>query len=966
MGNKNKRSQKIGARCLTRQEAIMILPTYEQIYGQLETFRKEKSTLNSNDQKTNNIGIIGVRGAGKTSVLKTIRAKLERNGWQRGGWQENESQENEPQDIILPIIVPENMSESSTLMATVLGMISDIVHKRAQEKKAEKKAKGVCYIRETELEQKCHNVLKQYTYIQKDYRDILIQQFTSENDYVRSSAKLFNSDTEFIKQFNELVDELVGKGKENQQLLVLFIDDIDLSTWRCMDVVRTLLSYLANKNIVTFISGDLETFEEALTLEFLRQEKALDGGILNQAFLARRSDEQKLLESKKQLAYEYLKKILPPVYRHHIKDWSLDERGKYCIQNSENGQDTPDLSDLLGEALKGWVDPAFFQYVESDGTKSLLPYTYHLFDNTSRGLNNVYNVLAGIAESRKDEKKDSEIHYIKEKKQLLDTMIASKKIYNQYRNELRTQMIIVGTQPETSKVHFDNAYAIIYGRVDEIGHMYKIENPVDRFSLFILVDFAARILYEGEYTKIVARDERYQKMKEESVWDLFWHPVIAEKVMDVGDHGDFVKENVEQKLTKLIDVNYNFLIKGNLSFNLAYYKNLPLDKLFPLYDKKNNSSSVPVDLQQDVLRAFWNAISSTAEINGTKAVHKLQEHYYEFKDELDYFLKTISTVKEQNIAIRLFEIECINAVKNPTNMEELAYRQRFLQNMIAELLKTEIENGNSGKWENVASETAWEVVNSQFIQIKDKEKLNKRMIILKIIHEEHLWREVMAEAPIEYLKKGLGEYLTYINEKLTGQNEEWILDTSCAENDWQQFLQAYDGKSITKASETKQAVSGLLPLGDNGWHTFLKGITINTYMNIKTVLKNLAQNDRVWYGQYDAWKLLNDLWEAWARPKEENLFSEKYSYIRFLFQCYYRYKMAVEFDGENMEFADMLQKIANGISEAHGYAYQKVSSNFMEKLNEKLQENKEKTMNNDELNELFSSKSDRQGEHHDQ
>lgn len=140
MSEQSTKKSKIGARKLTEEEAGLILPTYDQIYGQIGKFRREKSadrpeaelhTDNADtekkrqnqdiDQKTNNIGIIGVRGAGKTSVLKTIRAKLQ-------------TESKKSNDIILPIIVPENMSESSTLMATVLGMISNIVDEREKKR----------------------------------------------------------------------------------------------------------------------------------------------------------------------------------------------------------------------------------------------------------------------------------------------------------------------------------------------------------------------------------------------------------------------------------------------------------------------------------------------------------------------------------------------------------------------------------------------------------------------------------------------------------------------------------------------------------------------------------------------------------------------------------------------------------------------------------------------------------------
>ena len=118
---------KIGARCLSASEAELIMPNYKRIYDQIDQFRAEKRSVDNSegqkvnggdkDQKTNNIGIMGVRGAGKTSILKTIRVQLEKN-------------KQALDDIILPIIVPENMSESGTLMATVLGMLNEVIKEK--------------------------------------------------------------------------------------------------------------------------------------------------------------------------------------------------------------------------------------------------------------------------------------------------------------------------------------------------------------------------------------------------------------------------------------------------------------------------------------------------------------------------------------------------------------------------------------------------------------------------------------------------------------------------------------------------------------------------------------------------------------------------------------------------------------------------------------------------------------------
>ncbi len=112
----------------------------------------QKVNGGNKDQKTNNIGIIGVRGAGKTSILKTIRVQMEKS-------------KRASNDIILPIIVPENMSESGTLMATVLGMLNEVIKERDEEEKKRLKKGNIDCIKKTVLRIKYDEVIKQYTYM---------------------------------------------------------------------------------------------------------------------------------------------------------------------------------------------------------------------------------------------------------------------------------------------------------------------------------------------------------------------------------------------------------------------------------------------------------------------------------------------------------------------------------------------------------------------------------------------------------------------------------------------------------------------------------------------------------------------------------------------------------------------------------------------------------------------------------
>lgn len=498
---------KLGARILSKEELNAILPNAESIYEQIEVFRESIPDESNGqghkqyetEQKTNNIGIMGRRGAGKTSILKTFYHILE---------SEDAKDKEKAGDIILPIIIPENMSSGTTLMDAILGRLKSIVDEKMEEEK-EKKYLGDCiYSGKRTLEGLYNELVKQYCYIKKDYRDILIQQFTTEQNYVDKTKKVFSSDSEFITMFNRFVTKLLqkeGKQEKKNTMMFLFIDDVDLSTNRCMDIVRTLLVYLSNPRIVTFISGDIETFEEELTLEFLRQEEALREDVFRETFYSVNNiSGSSLLERKKTLAYEYLKKIIPPAYRRTIRYWDLEERGNYKIIGNEDGEEKslPDerksLVELLVEVTKEKkkLGEMYFVYKEDDKKKNM-KLAFHMFDDTSRGLNNVYNVLQEIYDRQKNEKDIADEEKALLLWRLIEAMVDSKPLYAKHKTELLKYVIVLGQG--RIKVDFGNAYQLLYGEEKiekdnkESGNRKTIFSPTDRFALYFLIDFAWRL-----------------------------------------------------------------------------------------------------------------------------------------------------------------------------------------------------------------------------------------------------------------------------------------------------------------------------------------------------------------------------------------------------------------------------------------------------------------------------------------
>lgn len=976
MGEQKMMKGKIGARALTKAEAKLILPTYEQIETQIEQFRYEKAkTVNRQNaqgeekntiQKTNNIGIIGVRGAGKTSLLKTIREDLYRD-----------NQKRKEKDLIFPIIVPENMSESGTLMASILGMFKKFVDECV--KKEKKRTHEFCARDNSGLERKYNEVIKQYTFIQKDYRNILIQEYTTENDYVRESAKVFNSDVEFINKFNELVDLLVN-GNE-QRMIFLFIDDIDLSTYRCTDVVKTMLSYLSNENIVTFISGDLETFEEALALDFLRQEGVISENILGKSMLSGAASGT-ILENKKKLVYEYLKKIIPPVYRHNIKRWTLEEKGKYRIDNLEGGEEQPgkSLSECLLEALQGWVDPAFFQYVKEEdgkeGKMEILPYTYHLFDDTSRGLNNVYILLNEIIDKRKMEKNGSDNTFIREKKQLLDTIVSSKHLYSQYREQIRNNMFVAGE--ESSEVFFDNAYSIIYNQENSLfkHSQNSLEtHPVERFSLFVFVDFAARLLYGKDYLNKVKEDRSYSVLKENAVKDLFFYPSIAEKVKKAElDKTKWKNMDEKSNTMTLLDLTTNFLVKGDFVFNLVFYHSLPLEEIWSRFyskdkDKENGNSGTNLqsalyindtELEQKVFFAFEKSISSITKCS-SREMPMLEDNYRIFGNEFNYIQNKISNIPIQNLSINLFGGECKRAAANFSETywfnEDILPRwimERILSNTIAEWITPEWEKQNeNGYIEKIIDDIRRKI--SAENTIKD---FNQRVEIIKIVDRQNLWRELAAEKVINYLNGKVVDGLKQMVGNFS-PNDNLLpgkLNINYAKDNLEEFNKSYDGVSTTKFSSAKTEIWNTLyheaNTSDNYGKAIIEiimetGISYKAFLKVLNEAYKLANNYAIWYGRVEAQELWNGLLKSYIQMDE----SQKNALLEFRFYLhyYFRYKMAVSDVEKARRQAERLKKITEGLSAAHQNANQKVLNQFIEALNKNL----EIKIDSDSYNKLF-------------
>lgn len=914
---------KIGARELTDEELALTLPTYRKIEEQIDEMR---TIANENKdivlQKTNNIGILGVRGAGKTSILHTLRKKIRE---QNNG------------DIILEIIIPENMSESSTLMETILGLLKhevDVMESGTQNTSSR------CIHLDSTLHNKYNEVVRTFTYIQKNYREILISEFTNENEYIKKSKEVFNSDSEFIKNWKEfLVMALEQKKKmlkeqgievpsQKEPMLIVFIDDIDLSTYRCTDVVKTLLSYLSSERVITFLSGDIDTFEEALTLDFLRKEQALDESVFEQVYYNVNKGEDhsgdklqgdkdaRLIERKKLLAYEYLKKVIPPTFRHQVKVWNVEERASYIIQENENSLN---LGELLCDRLRGYIPEYFFRYQDNhSGKTQILPYFFELFDSTSRGLNNVYSVLNNIEKNN-----DGSVCY-EDRKLLLETIIASNADFSVYRDYIQEKLLLFGVNEQTCKIDFARLIKFVDTGVNYLDEWKGIEfgeeknqKAISFYKAKIQMKFILLTFFAKHLLMIDTDDMGYQEEIKHAKKVFLCYLCKSRKHIDSTFNMFPVNDKPKDK-EKKADVNIQiqeildaFLLKGDIGFDLIYFENC-----------KQYTKESTISAPEKYLLYLYQALEQTGIIKKTL-----------FFSSLDEKSTRIVEILSRNNSILL------------TNT---------MFNTIVNRVVTDVME-NTDEFKALIYNTLSYEHNRMFEEPYHPEIDKEIFMVLERIDRNGLWNHVISEKAKEYVEKQVKDFMGSLQKKVLQEKEPTYNSINELEPEEKivvlpsEFTKAFDifrtskkGGKTTKANELYNDL--------NIFHEKCKQESdeklchYTDYIEISDKISKLAYNNRVWYGRIEARNLLAAIRKARLVTSFEGDNKAYLYYFIKAFNSAHRVTEVQELDKNLQEFKVTLTVIQE--KNSHDYA-----NTFIDKLNEGFEDDHPITM--ERFEELF-------------
>ncbi|MET7021325.1 hypothetical protein [Bacillus mycoides] len=460
---------KIGARILTEKQATVLLPNYLKINNQINQFREEVKKFNENLENIkrkdyqqyemytnfdNVISILGERGSGKTSVFLTLK--------------DTHSLKYENEDIILPLIVPDNMGETSDALGWIISYLAKEVSKLHPKLKV-KERQNVAYNgfnkcvedEDSVLKINFKNLRKAYEIRKNAYLSKILKRDEGTQEYINDKARIIQADQSLMENFNTFVNSLidakkeVNLDKEIEPLILIFFDDVDISAHRCPEVLETIRNYLNHPNIVVFVSGDFKVFSEIICLEFLRKE-GVNSADYNEVFIPiQQLQDQEVnfftaLELRKERSQEYLKKVLPPSFRFYMKKLNDRDKSNFSYEFVEGSKVSGvTLAELLlrvenkGNKLT-WVDnEAIFS---KDNEK--IPYAFfEIFDDNPRGLINPYYYLY-----QKVHLSENQTWDISDTNRFLHIMLNSSVKLQKYKRNIEDIIVINETSPITNDV----------------------------------------------------------------------------------------------------------------------------------------------------------------------------------------------------------------------------------------------------------------------------------------------------------------------------------------------------------------------------------------------------------------------------------------------------------------------------------------------------------------------------------
>ena len=519
-----------GAREINVDFLKQSIPGLDDLDNTIKGFREVAYNYNNKypnkskyyDEKfNNNISILAGRGMGKSSALITIISQIESSQYFK-----KVSAKKNYIDIINPMIDPEDINENSDILGWV---ITSLFEQANQLEQTDSKKSDLNYYFNIDnsihhdLQEKKKELISYYSIYSKEYSNVVLNNSVNVHDYNSNLEDILTFDYKLHKCFIEFINMIIKykrdinrhtmkglAGEKIEPLIYFFFDDVDMSSKKSIKILTDILSYFAHPNIVIFISGDYQVFEQSLMAYFMSETKEVT---LKMSYKKRKKE----IKFAKDRTEYFLKKVLPPSYRFYVQEFSNDAAKivHHYHSNRDNIFERKNILELLSYVfcagfevnnkpeenvyLKTFIVPKPDDNDDFDKNKLVrlneeirMNYLYaylSVFSVNIRGFMNVYNYLVKEAENifELENKNLKEYWNINKFKEFLRVILNSKHTYQKYQNNIE-KFIYVKDQTDNKEQDDDstkNDYTKLRIDCEELGLfinelMKKLKDNLDK------------------------------------------------------------------------------------------------------------------------------------------------------------------------------------------------------------------------------------------------------------------------------------------------------------------------------------------------------------------------------------------------------------------------------------------------------------------------------------------------------
>lgn len=372
-------THKVGIKILNDEQLQGLFPAFGDLWRKIEEFRKIETghMTERHYQDTlmydNVFSILGGRGTGKTSVLYTLRRKLE---------------ETFSGDMVLPIIMPEIIPEECDILDWILAVIGEKLEEIEKRQKIDYSQK--CHVGSTgELRKRLERICELSLSVK--YNPNSEKSFY---EVVSNSARQAQNAFVFAKELEEFWTELVKVLRQNNSsnsnpMIYFFFDDVDLAPERVNNLFSVVTKYLAHPNIIVIITADEKQIMEVTEINITNRMKKLPKEW--QVYLERRSNDYSwMYENQKEYyrdyesAKAYLLKVLPTSTRYYLKEFvKVSEKQNFIIEEGNP----------MDKAIRGLLAQLYKKENESAEEKKETSFYFKFIGNSSRQMGNAYFII---------------------------------------------------------------------------------------------------------------------------------------------------------------------------------------------------------------------------------------------------------------------------------------------------------------------------------------------------------------------------------------------------------------------------------------------------------------------------------------------------------------------------------------------------------------------------------------------